>query len=256
MRFELTQFLIQVLNGTAELFGTELAPNQTYSFTGMKAAIYTWHGCTLHISDGQNRESRPSPAILSEYTADETPMVDYANVHFGLETLRQHAQAQAREGPRVLILGPPDVGKTSLTKILTAYAMKMGRVPVVVNLDQTEGMLSVPGTVSAVAWRGLLDVEGEGGGWGSSPMSGPAGNVPVRLPLVYSCAVKDPMEKAGWLYKGVIQRLGVSVAGRLAEDAEARETGIIVDTPGSLSSAKGDEGLDIIQSIVSDFSST
>ncbi|RAK79911.1 cleavage polyadenylation factor subunit CLP1 [Aspergillus fijiensis CBS 313.89] len=287
-RFEVafgTVVRVKLLTGTAELFGTELAPSQTYTFTGTKAAIYTWHGCMLEVSAGEsyatpdslapggnnsssnsNSNSNEPPTTgggggggrglgaggcQSEYTAEETPMVEYANVHFALETMRRQAKAQGRDGPRVLILGSEDAGKTSLAKILTAYATKVGRQPVVVNLDPTEGMLSVPGTLTATAFRTMIDVEE---GWGSSPMSGPSA-VPVKVPLVYFYPMANPLEAEGSVYKAIVSRLAVSVMGRMAEDEDVRETGIIVDTPGILSQSKAGN-VDLIKHIVTEFAIT
>jgi polyribonucleotide 5'-hydroxyl-kinase len=187
----------------------------------------------------------------SEYVAEETPMVEYANIHFALESLRNEAKATGKDGPRVLILGPEDAGKTSLSKILTAYAVKVGRQPVVVNLDPTEGMLSVPGTLTATTIRAMLDVEE---GWGSSPMSGPSA-VPVKLPLVYFYPMVNPLEAEGTVYRPIVSRLALSVMGRMAEDEDARETGIIVDTPGILSQSRTG-ALEMINHIVTEFSST
>ncbi|KAL2862365.1 cleavage polyadenylation factor subunit CLP1 [Aspergillus lucknowensis] len=267
-RFEVafgTAVRVKLETGTAELFGTELAPSQTYTFSGTKAAIYTWHGCTLEVSAGDavsGIDGMPATATAgrggygaggcqSEYIAEETPMVEYANVHFALETLRNEAKATGKDGPRVLILGPENAGKTSLSKILTAYAVKVGRQPVVVNLDPTEGMLSVPGTLTATAFRAMLDVEE---GWGSSPMSGPSA-VPVKLPLVYFYPMVNPLEAEGSVYRPIVSRLALSVMGRMAEDEDARETGVIVDTPGILSQSRAG-ALEMINHIVTEFSIT
>ncbi|KAH8425422.1 cleavage polyadenylation factor subunit CLP1 [Aspergillus melleus] len=269
-RFEVafgTIVRVKLLAGNAELFGTELATSQTYTFSGTKAAIYTWHGCTLEVSAGDtitSLDGLPSAGVngttapghgaggcQSEYVAEETPMVEYANVHFALETLRQEAKAEGRDGPRVLILGPEDAGKTSLAKILTAYSTKVGRQPIVVNLDPTEGMLSVPGTLTATAFRTMIDVEE---GWGSSPMSGPSA-VPVKLPLVYFYPMQNPLEDEGSIYKPIVSRLALSVTARMAEDEDARETGIIVDTPGLFSQSKAGS-VEMINHIVTEFAIT
>ncbi|KAE8378777.1 mRNA cleavage and polyadenylation factor clp1 [Aspergillus bertholletiae] len=269
-RFEVafgTVIRVKLLAGTAELFGTELAPSQTYTFSGTKGAIYTWHGCTLEVSAGDTGPSVDGLApgglngatprglgaggCQSEYTAEETPMVEYANVHFALESMRQEAKATGKDGPRVLILGPENAGKTSVAKILTAYATKVERQPIVVNLDPNEGMLSVPGTLTATAFRTMMDVEE---GWGSSPMSGPSA-VPVKLPLVYFYPMQNPLEAEGSIYRPIVSRLALSVMGRMAEDEEARETGIIVDTPGALSQGKPGS-LEMINHIVTEFSIT
>ncbi|KAK2744237.1 Cleavage polyadenylation factor subunit clp1 [Onygenales sp. PD_40] len=255
---------VKLLAGTAELFGTELASSQTYTFSGTKAAIYTWHGCTLEVSAGDPiaigggviSSAAPAPpgtgagGCQVEYVAEETPMVEYLNIHAALETMREEAAARNNnaQGPRVLILGPEDAGKTSLTKILTGYATKRERQPVVVNLDPAEGMLSVPGALTATAMRSMIDVEE---GWGSSPMSGPS-PVPVKLPLVYFYGLPSPLDAEGGLYKPIVSRLALAVVGRLAEDREAREAGIIVDTPGVIS--LGTKGEEVIRHIVSEFS--
>lgn len=177
-------------------------------------------------------------------------MVEYANVHFALETMRQQAKATGNDGPRVLILGPENAGKTSFAKILTAYATKVGRQPLVVNLDPGEGLLSVPGTLTAAPFRTMIDVEE---GWGNSPLSGPS-PVPVKLPLVYFYPMQSPLEAEGSVYRPIVSKLALSVTGRMAEDEDARETGIIVDTPGLLSQGKpGSE--EMINHIVTEFSS-
>ena len=173
-------------------------------------------------------------------------MMIYANLHFALEKLRDKASAEEREGPRVLVVGPENSGKTSLVKILTAYATKLSRQPVVVNLDPKEGMLSIPGTISAMTFTSVMDVEN---GWGSSPMNGPS-QVPVKLPLVYPMGLANPEEKT-LIYKPVVTRLALSVMNRLQDDLEAKESGVIIDTPGVISQGKG--GYELIQHIVSEF---
>ena len=59
-------YLIQLTQGKAEVFGTELAPDKPYLFfSGAKVAVYTWHGCALKLNG--NTEGT--------YIAKETPMV-------------------------------------------------------------------------------------------------------------------------------------------------------------------------------------
>jgi polyribonucleotide 5'-hydroxyl-kinase len=179
-------------------------------------------------------------------------MVEYANVHFALESIRSQNRQRSRNGPRVLILGPENAGKSSLVKMLTGYAARGAGVPVVVNLDPKEGVLSVPGTLTATAFKTLMDVESVDG-WGSSPMSGPSA-VPVKLPLVYYHGLPDAADNEGANYKALVSRLALAVTGRLQDDSEAREAGVIIDTPGSIASGKGGAtGYDLISHIVSEF---
>jgi len=230
--------LNQLLTGHAEIFGTELAVNQSYAFNGRKAAIYTWHGCRIEVTGN----------CQSDYTAEETPMVSYANLHFALENLRDAALEGNTMGPRVLVVGPENAGKTSLVKMLAAYATRSERQPIVVNLDPKEGLLSVPGTLSTVVLDSVIDVEE---GWGISPTNGPS-QIPVKLPLVYYYGMEDP-EAHGELYKPLVTRLALSVMNRLEEDRDAKPSGCFVDTSGSVSMGKA--GYDLIHHMVAEFSS-
>ena len=49
-------------------------------------------------------------------------MIAYTNLHFALEKQRGMAsESPTVQGPRVMVIGPENAGKTSLVKILTAY---------------------------------------------------------------------------------------------------------------------------------------
>lgn len=229
--------VLQLVSGYAELFGTEVAQKQTYTFTGTKAAIYSWHGCTIEVLG----------ECQVEYVAEETPMAGYANLHFAIEKIRDEAAIVGKDGPRVLIVGPENAGKTSLVKMLTAYATRCGRQPVVINVDPKEAMLSIPGSLSAATFTSILDMEV---GWGSSPTNGPS-PVPVKLPLVYYLGLANPEENT-LAFKAIAARLALSVTNRLRDDGEAQEAGCLIDTPGVIS--QGKSGYDLIQHIVSEFS--
>ncbi|KAK6506473.1 Cleavage polyadenylation factor subunit clp1 [Arthrobotrys conoides] len=229
--------------GTAELFGTELSKGLPYTFTCCKSAIYTWTGCSLSIEG--------SPSV--EYIAEETPMATYLNLHIALEKLRVSASdcpptTEGAQGPRILLIGPPDVGKTTVAKILTGYSIRQGRKPMVINLDTGgEGVLSVPGTITAASFGSVMDVED---GFGSSPMSAPSA-IPVKLPLVYYYGLETP-EGGVKRYKRLISRMAVAVNSRLEEDIETKNTGLIIDTPSFDNQTNGD----LISYIVAEFSIT
>jgi polyribonucleotide 5'-hydroxyl-kinase len=230
---------VKLQSGTAEFFGTELAPATTYTFQGTKGAIFTWHGCKLDIGGD----------VESDYVAEETPMMSFANLHFALENLRDRSAASGgvEMGPRVLVVGPENSGKTSLVKTLASYAVKTGRQPMVVNLDPRQGMLSVPGSFSAAAFSSIVDIEE---GWGSSPISGPS-PVPVKMPLVYHYGLKDPEE--GKVFRPLVTRMALAVTSRLEEDKVSKQAGFIIDSAGAVS--QGKNGVyDNIEHIVSEFS--
>jgi polyribonucleotide 5'-hydroxyl-kinase len=180
--------------------------------------------------------------------ADETPVDAYANLHFALETQRAAAASSGGLGPRVMLVGPDNAGKTSVAKFLAAYAVRSGRRPVVANLDPREGMLAPPDTLSAAALDAdaVLDVED---GWGSSPITGPSA-LPVKLPLVYFYGADDPEARRD-AYKPLVSRLALSVMNRLHDDADAKPAGCIVDAPGAFEA--GRDGYDALRHAVSEF---
>ncbi|KAI0017184.1 Clp1-domain-containing protein [Xylariomycetidae sp. FL0641] len=216
---------IKLVSGTAERDGTELAPNTQYTFTAIKTKINTWNGCTLEISAPPGATY---DAYTSEPSADETPLVSYLNFHFKLEGLRAAAQAAGQMGPRVLVVGAPDAGKTSLVRMLTGWATRMGRQPLVANTDVGEGMLALPGTVSAAVFATpLVDVTSD---WGATPSSGPSA-VPVRLPLVYYYGLSNP-DANPKLYRHLLSRLAVAATSRLSDDPDVRAAGMLLDSAG------------------------
>jgi polyribonucleotide 5'-hydroxyl-kinase len=239
-RFEVSfarSLTVKLVTGTAEYFGTELAPATTYTFSGAKGAVFTWHGCKLEIGGEAD----------SEYVAEETQMIGAANAHFALETLRSRAQQTRDAGPRVLVVGPENAGKTSLVRTLTAYAVKSGQQPTVVNLDPRQGMLSVPGALTAAVFSSILDIEE---GWGSSPISGPS-PTPVKMPLVYHYGLRDAEE--GKVFRPLVTRMALAVTSRLEEDPPSKTAGFIIDTPGAI--AQGKAGVyENIEHIISEFS--
>ncbi|KAG1054862.1 hypothetical protein G6F43_003150 [Rhizopus delemar] len=219
-RFEVdfnTRAIVKLIQGTAEIFGTELAVGVEYSFTGRKAAVYTWHGCTLEVK-GQ---------FSVEYIANETPMTSYLNTHLALEQFRQRMKADKELGPRVLVIGPHDVGKTSLCKILASYSLKQGGTPIYVSLDTSEGSITMPGTVTATSIQHIIDVEE---GFGSSATTA-ASIGSATMPLAYYYGFESPAENVK-LYKLVTSKLADAVKSRMAVDEDCRTAGIVIDTSG------------------------
>ncbi|KAI1826403.1 Pre-mRNA cleavage complex II protein Clp1-domain-containing protein [Xylaria intraflava] len=237
---------IKLTSGTAEKDGTELAPNTPYSFTATKSKINTWHGCTLEITPPS---SGTYDAYTSEPTADETPMVSYLNLHFKLESLRAAAQRTAQMGPRVLVVGPPNAGKSSLVRTLTSWATRMGRQPLVVNTDSREGMLTLPGTLSAAVFATLIDITTD---WGSLPSSG-ASAIPVKLPLAYYYGLPQPDDNPK-LFKRLLGRLAVAATSRLVDDNDVKSSGMLIDTGGVPTGARAAAYYDAVAHIVAEFS--
>ncbi|KHN98473.1 calcium-transporting ATPase 3 [Metarhizium album ARSEF 1941] len=235
---------VKVLSGTAEKDGVELAVRNTYSFRAIKSKILTWHGCELEV------EGRTDDDFVAEYASPEAnPANAYVNLHAQLSEMRKTAVAERREGPRLLIAGPPTTGKSTLVRTLASYATRQGFEPIVVNADPMEGMLSLPGTLSASVFATVMDPEAVDG-WGTTPTSGPS-TVPVKLPLVYYYGRNLPDDDPEF-YRELTSRLAGTVSARLTEDEGVRGSGVIVDTMGV--SEKSKIGEDLLAHIVDELS--
>jgi len=54
-------------------------------------------------------------------------MVSYINAHAALDKLRENARDKGVLGPRCMVVGPQDSGKSTLCKILASYGTRAGK---------------------------------------------------------------------------------------------------------------------------------
>ncbi|EFX06160.1 mRNA cleavage factor complex 2 protein [Grosmannia clavigera kw1407] len=266
---------IRLLSGTAERDGTELASNQPYSFARTQSKLLTWHGCELEVDGTCDRESVATVGSSGQSATTPPPVVSYLNLHMLLAAERAAVPppgSSARPtggpaGPRVLVCGGPQTGRTSLVRTLAAWATKMGgagssssepqhqqQQPCVVNADPRDGLLSLPGTLSAAVFGTLMDLETEGGGgWGGAPSSGPSA-VPVKLPLVFGFGYARPAD-APTLYRDLVTRLAGAVTARMSDDPAVHAGGLLIDTPAAEAEAGNvNADIDLLAHIVDEFS--
>ncbi|KAJ3068177.1 hypothetical protein HDU98_008673 [Podochytrium sp. JEL0797] len=217
---------LRLVSGQAELFGSELAKGVEYNLTAQKVAVFSYTGAKVELKGVD---------AGGAYVAGETPMQSYLNLHLGVEGVRRDAarfrtSANELEGPRVMVLGPPDVGKTSVCKILMNYSVKMGHPQMYVDLDVTETSgLSLPGTMAAsVVSRCVQVEEGLGGTLVSSGTS----------PVVFYYGFDGVAEKPK-VYEGLVERLAGVVERKLKSDVQIRTAGVIINTPSYFSETAG-----------------
>lgn len=173
-----------------------MAMDTEYQFTARKAAIFTWHGCLL--------ESRGSSV---EYVGHEVTLPMHLKIHIALEEERKKAKADDELGPRVMIVGPADAGKTTLAKTLASYAARQRSSTILCDIDPEEGFISLPGTLSAMAITRPLDIEEEFGGPSSAyNMS----------PLCYYYGTADIHEKRN-LYEKLVDNLATATHQKLQD---------------------------------------
>jgi polyribonucleotide 5'-hydroxyl-kinase len=200
---------VVLLEGSAELYGIELALNREYTFSDENVAIFTWYGCRLQTYAEH----------VSAYISDSTPMVAYANTHIQLEAMRDAALANHDYGPRVLVAGPSDSGKSTTARTLAAYACRLDRTPLFLDLDVGQNAVTLPGTLCATPLNKFsLSVE-EG--------------FLHTTPLVYSLGHNTPRDH-GEVYNKMTSILAEKVDERMKRDLDLRSSGMIVNTSGHI----------------------
>ena len=194
-------------SGLAEVFGTELVKGKKYEFTfGAKIAVFTWQGCTLELA-GKTEVS---------YVAKETPMSIYLNCHAAMERMRETAEKEDTRGPIVMIVGPNDVGKSTLCRLLLNYAVRMGRRPIYVDIDVGQGHIAIPGTVGALLVERPSNV---------------VDGFSQQAPLVFHFGHKSPCTNSV-LYDLLVTRLAEVCADRLQSNKKAKASGLVINTCG------------------------
>ncbi|CEG39014.1 pre-mrna cleavage complex ii protein [Plasmopara halstedii] len=215
---------IKLESGSAEIFGVELAIDREYLFRDRKLAIFTWYGCTLKV------RGAPEEAYISE----ETPMDSYLNIHAQLQRRRELAKAKHVAGPRVLVCGPIDSGKSTLCQILVNYALRLGEKPTLVELDVGHGFLSVPGTLSATPLdMNSLSIEED---------------FILTNPLAYFYGHAASSENVE-LFQYQQRQLAMSVKKRMNNDEEVNGSGCVINTSGWVDGA----GFDLLVHAIKDF---
>ncbi|NXW46353.1 CLP1 kinase, partial [Nyctiprogne leucopyga] len=198
---------LELLTGMAEVFGTELTRNKKFTFdAGAKVAVFTWHGCTVQLS------GRTEVAYVSK----DTPMLLYLNTHTALEQMRRQAEREDERGPRVMVVGPTDVGKSTVCRLLLNYAVRLGRRPTFVELDVGQGSVSIPGTMGALYIERPADVE-EG--------------FSLQAPLVYHFGSTTPGTNIK-LYNKITSRLADVFNQRCEVNRRASVSGCVINTCG------------------------
>ncbi|CCK71320.1 cleavage polyadenylation factor subunit CLP1 KNAG_0G02640 [Huiozyma naganishii CBS 8797] len=215
---------LKVVSGVAEVFGTELANDVEYTFQDWKFSLFaieettlTWR-CTSVIPD-------LAEFVTNRVAANSTAKYVY-NLHFALEKLRN----SSFEGPKVIVLGEAQVGKTALCRTLCSYAIKYRDYqPVMVNLDPQEPILAPPGCLTATPVSDLLDLQSPQ--WGQTLTSG-ATQLHGKQPLVKNFGLELIGENLE-LYLETVRQLSSGVRERTQQDSVVQRSGWIVDTPAS-----------------------
>lgn len=150
------------------------------------------------------------------YIAKETPMIQYLNSHVALENLRTQADENNENGPVAMIVGPCDVGKSTVCKILLNYAVRQGRTPIFVDLDVGQGSIAIPGTTGAFLVERIAHVED---------------GFSQQAPLVYQFGHLSPSGNDTY-YNVLASKMAEVTSRRLQTNKKIRSSGMIINTCG------------------------
>ncbi|KAI5959473.1 CLP1 [Candida pseudojiufengensis] len=249
----------KIIEGICEINGTELPNNIEIKLTGTKTCIYSPkieskleyllvnnNDTSIMISnDDEDNE-------FTEYLSKENNMESIINLHSYLESKRQLCQdhnisnEEQIWGPRVLVIGSKQSGKTTLIKNLINYSVKMNQCPILVNLNPQDGVFALPGSISATPINDFLDVESYNGYGLTTTTTGSTLQTP-KQPIVKNYGFTNIYDNLD-LYKYQISQLGITVLSRLENDLKVKNSGIIVDTP-----PLSIKDFAVIENIISDF---
>lgn len=131
LRYEAnTQVKIVMISGKAEIFGTELVcGNDILLNEGERGTVVTFHGCKITV-----KGSGLDAFVMDAVEDHDLPHV-YVNIHANLQKARSKAFESQTRGPRVLVCGPENVGKSVLCRTLTNYAARRGSKPILVDVN-------------------------------------------------------------------------------------------------------------------------
>ncbi len=226
---------ISLLHGTGEIFGVELPPpsNPSHQTPGPpiplpaadSVAVYTWYGCTLliHPADAppaqadiqqalqgapQSPEEVPGVTLTYEATSSDpsssTTSIPILNTHAQLESMRSTSNP-----PNVLIVGDRSSGRQTMWRTLGAYAAKVGRRTMMVNLDPAKtlaGVCPVGGGVGAGV--------GEWDGVGAGDLGG-IGDKTSPIAFFYGAGEAGGENGNVEFYRMLVDRLGRAVCKRV-----------------------------------------
>ncbi|KAK0563891.1 Cleavage polyadenylation factor subunit clp1, partial [Tilletia horrida] len=207
---------------------------------------------------------QPSSSPISFEAGSDAPQTASASSFAALSANEATAYRAEGQGPRVMIVGGESSGKSSLVKFLANYAMRSPAVcslsssssssangkeeqpeitgwwPVIVNLDPGDGAAPLPFTFSALPLQPLptafLASSSPALPYGlTTSTTGAIHPTPTSAHIVSPYTLwlgRDNVRENEMHAKRVVDWLAEGVERRLARDARARMSGLVIDTPG------------------------
>eukprot|EP01083_Nonionella_stella_P028093 77357_1 len=247
----------------AEIHGYPLAKHKGYTINQGGVGIYSWKGCKIEVSGFFNEDT--TPTLIHDDT-QQSPIKQYLMAHSGFRSIRDKLSKNTdfkcinyddimqkwsdfdiqrtftgnleTMGPRILILGPPNTGKSTLCKSLINWAQRLNDEPVYIDLDCGQNAMSIPGTLTGdivtdyhIPWKAY-----------ESPEC-------TRDPFIYYFGNTSPSHHET-LYKHYISVVAMTMKKKMLSLEKQRSSGSIINTCGFIDGALA---LSIIKHIIHSF---
>jgi len=120
------------------------------------------------------------------------------------------------QGPRVLCIGPFDSGKTTVVRVLSNLAIRMGWMPTMVELNICQGNIILPGCISATVLYEPWKIE--------------ESSIVVSPLVFYHGSISHHYEKK--YYKALVERLATTLDIKAGLCYNSTAAGIFINTMG------------------------
>ncbi|KAG7530491.1 hypothetical protein FFLO_04981 [Filobasidium floriforme] len=255
-RFELEQGEAIAVRVTSEepiyINYQEIPPNTWYPLYGdLRAAIWSPSPGQIEVSSAPSTAytslSSTFPFILSVHLALERRRIlakrnINARIDYGQDGQDEKVLSEQERGPRVMVLGPANSGKSTMIKGLLNLAVGsgMGWSPGVIGLDPGTSNHLVPGSVSLSSPTQAVPTHHPSHPLGSPPTTAAAMTLASDVPTLGWFVGSSEMNTSGMgkmcfpLWRNVVDSMAASWRLRCQTDEIVRTSGLLIDTPTAL----------------------
>ena len=217
---------VRLIYGQAEINGFDLTSREMRFPAGFRFQIFSSEGCVVQMR-----------SALTHHKLQKNPtMKEKAEMHELLHGYRENAQQLKSVGPRLLVCGLTDTGKSSFCKFLINRAIAENFQPTFIELDASQGDITLPGCLAFSTMKEPLH---------------PVLPYEHANPYVTHCR-SNCFRSDRRSYMAQMQQLQLTFDSMMNMSQEARQSGCVINTCGltNLNGATDDHGFACIAKAV------